>query len=191
MFSIPRFTFSDYALREGVLLDTIQRQRGSELHESLRDVSRRSVRQLAARCDDDPAHSEHVARLAVELFDATADLHGLDNLCRGLLEAAALLANVGLVISHSKHHLHSYYVIRNSELVGFTDPEIELIALVARYHRKSAPKPTHPEFVQLDADAQRTVCRCWPASCGWRSASTAATTPGCGPSPRRSSDAVS
>jgi exopolyphosphatase/guanosine-5'-triphosphate,3'-diphosphate pyrophosphatase len=156
VFGIDGFTFSDYALREGVLLDTIHRQRGTEVH-SLRDVARRSVRQLAARCDDDPQHSEHVARLALELFDATAGFHGIDDSCRPLLQAAALLANVGLVISHSKHHLHSYYVIRNSELVGFTDPEIELIALVARYHRKSAPKTSHPEFVKLDPADQRTV----------------------------------
>jgi exopolyphosphatase/guanosine-5'-triphosphate,3'-diphosphate pyrophosphatase len=115
------------------------------------------VRQLASRCDDDPAHSEHVARLALELFDATAEVHGLDESCRPLLEAAALLANVGLVISHSKHHLHSYYVIRNSELVGFTDPEIELIALIARYHRKSAPKTSHSEFMHLSGHDQRTV----------------------------------
>jgi exopolyphosphatase/guanosine-5'-triphosphate,3'-diphosphate pyrophosphatase len=156
VFGIERFTFSDYALREGVLLDTIHRQRGTGM-QALRDVARRSVRQLAARCDDDPDHSEHVARLAVELFDATAEAHGLADSCRPLLQAAALLANVGLVISHSKHHLHSYYVIRNSELVGFTDPEIELIALIARYHRKSAPKPSHAEFMRLSAPDQQMV----------------------------------
>jgi exopolyphosphatase / guanosine-5'-triphosphate,3'-diphosphate pyrophosphatase len=155
-FDIHRFTFSDYALREGVLLDTIQRHRGLHVH-ALRDVARRSVRQLAQRCDEDPRHSEHVAGLAVHLFDATIDLHGLDDEYRHLLEAAALLANVGLVVSHSKHHLHSYYVIRNSELVGFTDPEIELVALIARYHRKSAPKSAHAEFDHLSPADQFAV----------------------------------
>jgi exopolyphosphatase/guanosine-5'-triphosphate,3'-diphosphate pyrophosphatase len=155
-FGVRQLTFSDYALREGTLLDTVQRLRGAADHE-LRDVARRSVRQLAERCDDDPDHSAHVAQLAVQLFDATRLLHGLDDSARELLEAAALLANVGLVISHSKHHLHSYYVIRNSELVGFTDREIELIALIARYHRKSAPKSSHPEFARLGAREQRLV----------------------------------
>jgi exopolyphosphatase/guanosine-5'-triphosphate,3'-diphosphate pyrophosphatase len=112
---------------------------------------------LAERCDDNPAHSSHVAHLATGLFDATRKLHGLGDAQRDYLEAAALLANVGLVISHSKHHLHSYYVIRNSELVGFTDPEIELIAQVARYHRKSAPKPSHPTFAALTREHQRVV----------------------------------
>ena len=156
-FGITRLMFSDYALREGVLLDTIERHRGGTLHH-LRDVSRDSVRHLAQRCDDDLVHSGHVARLAMQLFDATAGIHGLDAPCREYLEASALLANVGLVISHSKHHLHSYYVIRNSDdLTGFTDNEIEIIALIARYHRKSAPKPSHSTFVSLRPDAQRVV----------------------------------
>jgi exopolyphosphatase / guanosine-5'-triphosphate,3'-diphosphate pyrophosphatase len=155
-FGVNEFTFSDFALREGVLLDTMQRLVGSDAS-PLRDVARRSVRQLAERCDDDPVHSGHVAQLATHLFDQTMRLHQLDVHWRHLLEAAALLANVGLVVSHSRHHLHSYYVIRNSELVGFTDHEIELIALIARYHRKGAPKPTHPEFARLSATDQRAV----------------------------------
>ena len=167
-FAIPEFTFSDAALREGVLLDTISRSHGegeddahhlrhlSDLRH-LRDVSRQSIAALAARCDDDVAHSAHVARLALQLYDATASLHRVPDHCRDYLEAAATLANVGLVISHSKHHLHSYYVIRNSELAGLTDHEIEMIALVARYHRKSAPKASHPEFQALDADSQQVV----------------------------------
>ncbi|MEY2445889.1 MAG: exopolyphosphatase / guanosine-5-triphosphate,3-diphosphate pyrophosphatase, partial [Ilumatobacteraceae bacterium] len=114
-YGIKRFVFSEAALREGVLLDTIARLQGGALHH-LRDVSRRSIRALAERCDDDLAHSSHVAGLALQLFDATASMHGLSADAREYLEAGALLANVGLVISHSKHHLHSYYVIRNSEL---------------------------------------------------------------------------
>ena len=157
-FGVTEFTFSEYALREGVLLDTIQRHFGSETSQ-LRDVAQRSVRQLADRCDDDPVHSAHVAQLATTLFDQTAELHGLNTSWRQLLEAAALLANVGLVVSHSRHHLHSYYVIRNSELVGFTDHEIELIALIARYHRKGAPKASHSEFAALSPDDQRAVRR--------------------------------
>ena len=156
-FGVEIFTFSEAALREGVLLDTIARGRDhGELHH-LRDVSRQSVAALAARCDDDVEHSTHVARLALQLYDATRPLHGLPDHCRDYLEAAATLANVGLVIAHSKHHLHSYYVIRHSELAGLTDHEIEMIALVARYHRKSAPKPSHAEFQALDADSQHVV----------------------------------
>ena len=87
-----------------------------------------------------------MAASPLQLFDGLRAVHGLDGPARDYLEAAALLANVGLVISHSKHHLHSYYVIRNSELAGFTDDEIEIIALIARYHRKSEPKTVTREF---------------------------------------------
>ena len=84
-------------------------------------------------------------------------LHDLDGTAREYLEAGATLANVGLVVAHSKHHLHAYYVIRNSELAGLTDLEIEIIAQIARYHRKSEPKPSHAEFAALDAADQDLV----------------------------------
>jgi exopolyphosphatase/guanosine-5'-triphosphate,3'-diphosphate pyrophosphatase len=158
-FGVERFRFSEGALRDGVLVDTVSRQEGGRtgtLHH-LRDVSRRSIRQLAERCDDDPAHSAHVAALAVELFDELAPIHQLDATAREYLEAGALLANVGLVVAHSKHHIHAYYVIRNSELAGLTDAEIEVIAQIARYHRKSAPKPSHPDFAALPPADQELV----------------------------------
>jgi exopolyphosphatase/guanosine-5'-triphosphate,3'-diphosphate pyrophosphatase len=158
--SIKELVVSEYALREGVLLDTLQRSRGGILHH-LQDVSRRGVEHLAASLDEDPAHSTHVANLALQLFDATTDVHGLGADAREYLEAAARLANVGLSISHSKHHKHSYYVIRNSDrLVGLTDHEIELIAQIARYHRKSGPKPAHPEWAALGPHDQELVRTC-------------------------------
>jgi exopolyphosphatase/guanosine-5'-triphosphate,3'-diphosphate pyrophosphatase len=156
-FAIKELVISEYALREGVFLDTIQRRDGGSL-DHLRDVARRSVMDLMTSCDEDPVHAEHVAGLALELWDATADRHGLGADARALLEAGALLANVGLVISHAKHHKHSYYLIRNSDrLVGFTDGEIEVVAQIARYHRKSGPKASHDDWVALSADQQRTV----------------------------------
>lgn len=156
-FGVENLTYSEFALREGVLLDTLGRMAGGGM-QHLRNVAMRSVRHLAERCDDDLAHSAHVARLALQIYDGTQAIHGLDAACRNYLEAGALLANVGLVISHSKHHMHSYYVIRNTDdLTGFTDHEIEIVALVARYHRKSEPKPSHTEFGRLEPEWQRAV----------------------------------
>ena len=150
---------SDYALREGVLLDAWQRRHGGSLHH-LSDLRRRSVVDLAQLMDEDPAHSAQVARLALDLFDATAGRHGLGDDAREVLEAAALLCNVGLFLSHAQHHKHSYYVIRGTDrLTGFTDHEVERIALVARYHRKSEPKAKHPEFAGADDEDQHLV-RC-------------------------------
>jgi exopolyphosphatase/guanosine-5'-triphosphate,3'-diphosphate pyrophosphatase len=154
---IKEMILSDYALREGVLLDVLRRRSAGELGH-LRDLRYESVLHLANLTPDERAHCERIAALALQLFEGTRDLHGLHDDCEEWLEAAALLCNVGLIISHDRHHLHSYYVIRNSELLsGFTDHEIELIALVARYHRKSAPKSRHEEYARLSPGDQQTV----------------------------------
>jgi len=157
VFGVTTLTFSDYALREGVLFDTLRRD-GRIVVADEDDAARRSVRQLAERCDDRPDHSQHVARLAGDLFDQLFAPLRLSSQWRRYLEFAALLANVGVVVAHAKHHLHSYYVIRNSELVGLTDREIEIVAQIARYHRKSVPKESHPEFAFL-SESDRYVVR--------------------------------
>lgn len=156
IFGLQSLMFSDYALREGLLLDTLRREGLIEVDED-HDAARRSVQQLADRCDDRPEHSQHVAELAVNLFDELRESLKLVPESRRYLEFAALLANVGVVVSHAKHHLHSYYLIRNSELMGLTDREVEIIAQVARYHRKGLPKTEHAEFAALSSADQRIV----------------------------------
>ncbi|HSH22554.1 MAG TPA: Ppx/GppA phosphatase family protein [Acidimicrobiales bacterium] len=158
---IGSMVVSDYALREGVLLDVLQRRDHSSSLHHLSDLRFESVLHLAARFDEDRAHAEQATKLAMELYDQTTDQHRLDATCVEYLEAAGLLHNVGLSISHEAHHKHSYYLIRNAEqLTGFTDREIEIVAQVARYHRKSPPKAKHPEFAALrpgDQDVVRTL----------------------------------
>ncbi len=156
-FSIEQMTVSEFALREGALLD--RGHASSTSGESrVSNLRRSNVRRLAAQLDPDPDHADHTALLATMLFDRTSGRHGLGSHERELLEAAAIVHNVGLFISHSSHHKHSYYVVRNSEkLTGFTDHEIEIMALVARYHRKSHPSPKHAEFERLSDDDKQTV----------------------------------
>jgi exopolyphosphatase/guanosine-5'-triphosphate,3'-diphosphate pyrophosphatase len=154
---IDELVLSDFALREGVILDEIHKREGPS-RDHLLDLRRRSVMHLANRLDPEPEHAGHATALALQLFDGTARLHGLPASARELLEAAGLLHNVGLSISHDAHHKHSYYVIRNSEwMTGFTQREIELIAQVARYHRKSPPKAKHAEHAALSRADQRLV----------------------------------
>lgn len=158
-FEIREMIVSPNALREGVVLDRLNRRAGvrGALHH-LSDLRRQSVLAVAHRYDEDVAHAQHATDLALELFDATAEAHGLGEAERGVLEAAGVLHNVGRFIAHAAHHKHSYYLIRHSEqLVGFTEQELELIALVARYHRKSEPKPRHPEFAALAANDKEAV----------------------------------
>lgn len=154
-FMIDEMVVSENALREGVLIDRFGNP-ADRRH--LREPRRANVERLSRELDPDPAHAAHTAHLAVELFDRTTRLHELGADERELLESAALLHNVGLFISHSSHHKHSYYVIRNSDrLTGFTDREIEIIALTARYHRKSLPQKKHFGYCDLDTDDQQLV----------------------------------
>lgn len=157
---IQTLTVSTGALREGLLLDRFHRRDrspASGLHH-LNDLRRSSVLAAARRYDQDVAHAEHSTNLALELFDETRPVHGLGEPEREVLEAAGLLHNIGRFVAHAAHHQHSYYLIRHSEqLAGFTENELELIAQVARYHRKSAPRKSHPGFAGLDRDDQRRV----------------------------------
>ncbi|MEM7338377.1 MAG: Ppx/GppA phosphatase family protein [Actinomycetota bacterium] len=155
-FGLEEMTVSEYALREGVLFDRFPA--GAE---HLRDLRRSNALRLARQLDPDSGHAVTAANLATTLFDETAAIHGLEPSARELLEVAGLLHNVGMFISHSGHHKHSYYVIRNSErLTGFTEHEVELVALIARYHRRSLPTQKHRPFAALSADDQYLVSVC-------------------------------
>lgn len=155
-FEMERMMTSPFALREGVLLD---RALGIETGRArLSDLRRDSLLRMAEAFEEDRPHVQHATDLAVGLFDQLAELHGLTPSDRELLEAAGLLHNVGLFVSHAAHHQHSEYIIRNSDrLTGYTEREVDLIAQVARYHRRSAPKSSHARFVALTAADQKRV----------------------------------
>jgi exopolyphosphatase/guanosine-5'-triphosphate,3'-diphosphate pyrophosphatase len=154
--NIDSMVVSEYALREGVLLDRAAEE--GELAGRVGDIRADSVSRLVDLYQEDRDHVQHATRLALSMFDQLAATHGLGPWERTVLEVAGLLQNVGLFISHSAHHKHSYYVIRHTDqLVGFTEHELELIALVARYHRRSAPKASHPEFMALAENDRERV----------------------------------
>ena len=155
--NVNSMTVSGFALREGVIFDTLQKSKGSALHH-LTDIRYKGVLHLDEICQIEREHADQVTRLSLQLYDQLQGLHKLEDISREYLEAAAILHNVGFFISHAQHHRHSYYIIRNSEyLTGFTNHEIEMIAQVARYHRKSAPKPKHEEFARLSLKDQMIV----------------------------------
>jgi exopolyphosphatase/guanosine-5'-triphosphate,3'-diphosphate pyrophosphatase len=152
------FTLCDLSLREGLVLDYIARHR-KEIAQANRypDVRRRSVIELAERCNYWPEHAHQVARLATTLFDNTRGMHGLTDREREWLEYAALLHDVGVHISYERHHKHSYYLIKNGDLRGFEPDEIEMIALLARYHRRAVPNRRHEGFGELKRKSRRMV----------------------------------
>jgi exopolyphosphatase/guanosine-5'-triphosphate,3'-diphosphate pyrophosphatase len=148
----------DLALREGLVLDYV-RQHHKEIARVDRypDVRRRSVIELAERCNWEATHSRQVTRLALSLFDQTRELHGLTGKERQWLEFASLLHDIGMHISYERHHRHSYYLMKNGDLRGFEPEEIEVMALVARYHRRAAPSRRHIGYRGLPAKLRRTV----------------------------------
>ncbi len=148
---------SEYALREGIIFDTIEKKHIRMNEHRFDDIRYGSVMHLAESLGYEEDHSLHVSKLALRIFDQTKKLHHLGNTEREFLEASAILHEVGLFISHAQHHRHSYYLIRNAELLGFTENEKEIIANVARYHRKSHPKDKHEGFRNLTSDEQEVV----------------------------------
>ncbi len=151
-------TLCDLALREGLVLDFIRRNRRQIAHsDQIPDVRRRSAVELAERCHYHAEHARQVGRLALAIFDQTRAIHGLTDREREWLEYSALLHDVGAHISFARHHRHSYYLIKNGDLRGFQPDEIEVIALVSRYHRRGTPKKAHGEYAQLPAPLRRTV----------------------------------
>jgi exopolyphosphatase/guanosine-5'-triphosphate,3'-diphosphate pyrophosphatase len=102
-------------------------------------------------------HSRQDARLAVRLFDLTADLHRLDDECRDLLYCAALLHDIGYVEGYDAHHKTAYKLIMQADLPGLSDHDKPIVASVARYHRGAQPKLEHQGYAALDPDDREMV----------------------------------
>jgi exopolyphosphatase/guanosine-5'-triphosphate,3'-diphosphate pyrophosphatase len=148
----------DLALREGLILDYIRRnKRQIATIERYPDIRRRSVEELGERCNYWSEHARQVARLALALFDGTQRLHGLSAREREWLEYGALLHDVGVHISYRSHHKHSHYLIRHGDLRGFDPEETEVVALIARYHRQATPKKSHDGYGTLPPALRKAV----------------------------------
>jgi len=147
---IPLVEVSDRAMREGMIIDYMQTHWPKvRLSVEILEPRRRSVIELGRRCNFDERHHQKVAELALSLFDQLQPLHRLDPRWREILEYAALLHDIGWHIGHSGHHKHSYYLVKNGDLEGFSPLELDLIANIARYHRRSSPKRDHEAYFQL------------------------------------------
>jgi exopolyphosphatase/guanosine-5'-triphosphate,3'-diphosphate pyrophosphatase len=140
-------------LRDGLLVDLLYRQDETREDHSLADAALA----IGQRFFFDEKHSRQVARLALTLFDDLAALHQLPLSVRPHLEVAALLHDIGNAVSYERHHKHTYYLIHNADIPGLADREREVIARVARYHRRSPPDAAHSGMVGLTPSEARTV----------------------------------
>jgi exopolyphosphatase/guanosine-5'-triphosphate,3'-diphosphate pyrophosphatase len=112
---------------------------------------------LGRRYEFDEAHGHLVAKLAGLLFDDMQSVHQFGERERLLLRAAAILHDIGDFVRYDGHHKHSYYLIQHSDIMGLSPDERAIVANIARYHRKSPPDPSHPNFRELDKDGRGKV----------------------------------
>ncbi len=148
---------SDRGLREGLIIDYLSRRHPGILEGQT--VRERSVVQLGRRCNFDEAHARHVTNLALELFDSGSEsgLHDLGDAERELLEHAAMLHDIGTFLTYHNHHVHSAYLVRNADLLGFDQLEVATIAAITRFHRKSYPRMRHDDYSSLPKPGRRVI----------------------------------
>ncbi len=146
---------NERGIREGLILDGL-RKHGLVNEKVRRRTWRSAIQEFGRSCLVDEEHARQVARLSLELLDGLSAAFPAGDRERRLLEAAALLHDAGYFISYSSHHKHSYHLIRHADLLGFTPREREIIANVARYHRKSLPKKKHEGYARL-SEADRDL----------------------------------
>ena len=142
---------NDRGIRDGLLIAMVDELGAAGAQPGLQAPDRMAwVRDFARKCRSNERHCNHVAGLAVQLFDQLQEAYELPAAGRDILEAAALLHDVGYLINHAQHHKHAYHLIVHGDLRGFSPGEVELIANVARYHRRASPKKAHEHFRRLD-----------------------------------------
>ena len=143
-------------IREGLILQSLRKRGLLDDNDQPRDW-RTSVLEFARSCRFDEQHAEQVCLLGLKIFDTIAAPNRLTERDRELFEAATLLHDIGYFISYHQHHKHSYHLIRHANLFGFTPREREVIANLARYHRKARPKKKHENFAPLSPEDQDLV----------------------------------
>ncbi len=149
-FDIEQVKISTQALREGIIIRYLKNEMiGLPSGEEFADPRTRSVFELLRKCNWHEKHSRHVADLADTIFDHLKEELNLSDGDKELLQLACYLHDIGYYISHKAHHKHALYLIRNADLKGFSEDEIEIMAHVARYHRRSTPKKRHLDFWKL------------------------------------------
>ena len=158
LLNLKSLTLCRSALREGILVEYIARHLPDlAVRRQIPDPRRRSVMQLAKRCNWEQPHCQHVTDLTLTLFDSLARLHGLGPRERELVEFGALLHDIGWHIAGKGHHKHSLYLILHGGLKGFSEEETAIIANIARYHRKSIPASEHEHYAPLSPKAKKIV----------------------------------
>ena len=142
-------TASEWAMREGMVLSAIGKHDRADLGSDPRAIRRASVISLCRRSNWNESHGSTTARLAMQLFDATAPIHRLRSHDRELLELASLLHDIGDHVSRDGHARHTAYLIENGGLRGFSPDEVAMLAAIGRFHTRGRPRDSFPSFEAL------------------------------------------
>lgn len=155
---VRQLKVSPNALREGMVVHFMDTNYARLRRIApFRDPRRRSVHEIAYRFHWEEHHAQHVAATATALFDLCRPLYDGPASDAELLEYAALLHDVGYLVSHDTHAQHSRYLIKNADLQGFQPEEIDIMSMVARYHRGEPPKPSHAHYGACSQPVQRRI----------------------------------
>lgn len=150
----------DWSLREGVVIDSLREvEDESRPAPNFADQKLRAVHAVGRRFGYEESHARQVAKLAEKIFDCLAPSENLSRHQRTLMMAGALLHDIGYHIAHESHQKHALYLIKNSELTGFSEAERAVIANIARYHRGPLPKKRHTDFAALNFPDREIVCK--------------------------------
>lgn len=155
-FDQKEIAISNANLRDGLLQDLAIRDVWTA---NFRSQIIRSAVSLGRRFDFDEKHARHIATLCRTLFSDLQNEHQLDSRMELILYVAALLHEIGLYINTKSNHKHAMYLIRHSEFFGLSRKDVLLVALVARYHRRSSPQPLHEGYAALDRNDRVAVSK--------------------------------
>jgi exopolyphosphatase/guanosine-5'-triphosphate,3'-diphosphate pyrophosphatase len=159
LFGLDELVGCEWALREGIVLDAIGHHTQADWSGEARNLRRESVEDLGRRCNWQERHARHVARLAGDLFDGTAEVHGLGHHERELLELGAMLHDIGEHVSIEGHDKHTAYLIQHGRLRGFAPDEVAVLASLGRFHRRGNPKLSFEPFASLPPARRERVAK--------------------------------
>ena len=143
---VERIMVANVNLRDSLVKEMVSGQSWSD---AIQSQIVRSAIQLGRKFDFDEDHALYVSEVALKLFDQLLEQHQLGLRMRSILRLASILHEIGRFVNSSGFHKHTLYLLRNSELFGIGESDLKLVALVARYHRRAAPQPSHDVYSRL------------------------------------------
>jgi len=147
------------SLRDGILADMSDKRFNTDGKiESINDILS-SVWYLADNYSIDVVHCKYVENIALSIFDQTLKLHKMSNKDRFYLRIACILHDVGKHVNHNQHDIHSYNIIKNQDIMGMSDVEINIIASIAKYHDEILPNFSHENYNHLSRDERIKVSK--------------------------------